>query len=582
MGKQAERRTNTTQREAEETLRARAERTFTARQAQGAHPFPTDDPERLLHELQVHQIELEMQNEELRQAQEALLASQARYFDLYDLAPVGYLTLNEKGTIVEANLAVATLLSVPRRAVLRQRLTRFILAEDQDAYYLQVKQLTATDQPQQCEVRLAQPDGATRWVWLEMAPAHDDAKGAPPTLRVVLSDITARKQAEAERMHLQMQLAQAQKLELVGRLAGGIAHDFNNMLAVILMRAELALQGADPSTPLHRSLTAIHTTAQRSAELVRQLLGFARKQAIAPQALDLNAAVTLMLPMLQQLIGEEVAMIWRPGDELWLVKMDPAQLHQILANLCVNARDAIAGIGEVIIETRNTPVSRPLTIRDHTLPPGDYVTLTVIDNGSGITPAVLEHIFEPFFTTKGAAKGTGLGLATVDGIVQQNRGEIEVLSGPGPGTRMQIYLPRLAAVAETPAPAAPQELPRGHGETILLVEDEQVVLQMAHDALHTLGYQVLTAGAPGEALRLLAGEHPAVALLMTDIIMPEMNGRELAELIAAHQPQVKRLFVSGYPADFVAARGVMERGVHFLQKPYSLHALAVKVHEALL
>jgi PAS domain S-box-containing protein len=397
----------------------------------------------------------------------------------------------------------------------------------------------------------------------------------------IVRDITERKRAEAEREHLHAQLLQAQKMETVGRLAGGIAHDFNNMLAVILMRTEMALYLAEPSSPMHKNLTAIHATSQRSAELVRQLLGFARKQTIAPKVLDLNAAVEGILPMLRKLIDEGIDLIWRPGSHLWPVKIDPLQLEQVLTNLCVNARDAIHGVGAITLETMNVAAEQAASSQREGAAPGDYVRLAVTDTGSGIDSETLKNIFEPFFTTKEAGKGTGLGLATVDGIVQQNGGHIQVRSEPGAGASFRIYLPRVGGSVMEPVTPQIEAHPQGRGETVLLVEDEAAVLGMGKEALLALGYQVITADTPADALRL-ATSHPArIELLITDIVMPGMNGRELAEQIVALQPGIRLIFMSGYPADIVAQRGVLEQGVHFLQKPFSLHDLAAKVKETL-
>ena len=564
----------------EAPLRQRAEQAFAARQAADVAAHPAVDSAQLLHELQVHQIELEMQNEELRQAQEGLAALQARYFDLYDRAPVGYVTLSEKGLILEANLAATVLLGTTRRAAGMQTLTQFILPGDQDIYYRQRRLLLQTNEVQRCEVRIMRPDGGIGWVRLDMSIARDEAEGSH-IVRVVLSDITERKRVEQEREQLQAQLAQARKMESIGRLAGGIAHDFNNMLAVIMIRTEMTLLTADPATSLHRNLTAIYETSQRSAGLVRQLLGYARKQTIAPIALDLNAAVAGTLAMLHGLIGEDLELAWHPGAALWSVKMDPSQIDQVLTNLCINARDAIQGVGAITIETANVTLAQTVAVNGSVIVPGDYVLLSVSDSGSGMESELLAHVFEPFFTTKVFGKGAGLGLATVDGIVQQNGGQIQVVSAPGCGTAFRIYLPRFGEEPPAPVAVVPQDLPRGAGETVLLVEDEATVLNMAVEALEFLGYMVLAATAPGEALHLATAHAGKLDLLITDIVMPEMNGRALAEQIAAIQPGIQRIYVSGYPADFVAHRGVLEAGVHFLQKPFTLQDLAAKVQEVL-
>ena len=328
----------------------------------------------------------------------------------------------------------------------------------------------------------------------------------PDALVVVFNDITERKRAEAEEARLEAQLRQAQKMESVGRLAGGVAHDFNNMLGVILGHAELALKRLDPAQPLHADLEEVRKAAVRSADLTRQLLAFARQQTIAPIVLDVNAAVAATLNMLRRLIGEEIDLRWRPQADLWPILMDPSQIDQVLANLCVNSRDAIAGVGRVTIETVHRSLTEEYCAAHPGFTPGDYVVLAVSDDGCGMDENVLSHLFEPFFTTKGLGQGTGLGLATVYGIVKQNNGSIHVYSEPGRGTTIRIYLPRhVAGPGQGRAPGATAPESRGH-ETILLVEDEAAILRLATRMLTMQGYTVLAAGTPGEAVRL-ASEH---------------------------------------------------------------------------
>lgn len=393
-------------------------------------------------------------------------------------------------------------------------------------------------------------------------------------------EIAERKRVEESEHILQERLARAQKLEAIGQLAGGVAHDFNNMLAVILMRSELALQKLDPSSPLHHYLTEIHKTAQRSADLTRQLLGFARKQIVMPQVLSLNTEIAASLSMVRSLVGEAITVEWRPGENLWPVRLDLSQLNQLLVNLCVNARDAIDGVGKIVIRTENSVLDASLTDPSFDLTPGDHVLLTISDDGCGMSREVLSHLFEPFFTTKELGKGTGLGLATVYGIVHQNGGYIQVYSEVGVGTTFKIYFPRYR---ETPAsPESPiSVVPRGGEETILLVEDEQAVLEMIAENLRKLGYTVLTAATPAEALRLAAAHSQPIDLLITDVIMPEMNGRQLAAEIALFHPRLRRLFISGYPVDFITHRAVIDESDQILLKPFSFHQLAEAAQRAL-
>ena len=396
-----------------------------------------------------------------------------------------------------------------------------------------------------------------------------------------IRDITERKHGKQEQTRLEAQLQQAQKMESVGRLAGGVAHDFNNMLGVILGHAELALRQVDPALPLHADLLEIRKAANRSADLTRQLLGFARRQSVAPKVLDLNEVVAGMLKMLRRLVGEEIAVEWLPDPDLWPVKMDPSQIDQVLANLCVNARDAIDGIGRISIETGNITFDQNYCAIHPEFMPGEYVLLSASDDGCGMEKDTLSSLFEPFFTTKAMGEGTGLGLATVYGIVKQNHGFINVYSELTEGTTFKIYLPRHESEpGRAGAPGAATPAARGQ-ETILLVEDEQAILGLTKRMLEHYGYTVLAAGTPGEAIRLAKEHAGEIQLLMTDVVMPEMNGRALTKNLLSLYPQLKRLFMSGYTADVIAYRGVLDEGVHFIQKPFSTEDLATKVRNAL-
>ncbi|HEY5492287.1 MAG TPA: ATP-binding protein, partial [Gemmatimonadaceae bacterium] len=349
----------------------------------------------------------------------------------------------------------------------------------------------------------------------------------------------------------------------------------------ILGNVEFALEQVKPTDPVHADLEEIRGAAKRSVELTRQLLAFARKQTIAPKVLDLNETVTGMLKMLQRLIGEDIDLRWLPTAELWPVKIDPSQVDQILANLCVNARDAISGIGKLTIETGQRTFDQADCADRPEFMPGEYVMLGVSDDGSGMDQETLAHLFEPFFTTKPMGVGTGLGLATVYGIVRQNNGFIDAYSEPSHGTSFRIYLPRHVGKAERACLEEQRpDAPRGN-ETILLAEDEPGILALTAKMLERQGYTVLRAGTPGEAIRL-AGEHAGeIHLLMTDVVMPEMNGRDLARKLLTLYPNLKRLFMSGYTADVIAHRGVLDDGVQFIQKPFSMDGLTSKVRLAL-
>jgi two-component system cell cycle sensor histidine kinase/response regulator CckA len=397
----------------------------------------------------------------------------------------------------------------------------------------------------------------------------------------IASDVTVIKAMEQEHKRIGEQLKQAQKMESVGRLAGGVAHDFNNMLGAILGYTELGMMGVSPTDPIHATLKDIQKAAQRSADLTRQLLAFARKQTVTPQVLDLNETVEGMLNMLRQLIGENIDLAWLPGKNLGPVRMDPSQIEQLLANLCVNARDAIRDTGNIAVRTGAATLDETYCAAHVGSVPGEYVLLTVSDNGCGMDAETLAHLFEPFFTTKAVGKGTGLGLATVYGMVKQNNGFIDVTSQPDQGTTFTIYLPLFAAEPGRKVKAdAVQAATRGH-ETILLVEDEPMILDIAVKILERQGYTVMAAATPGEAIRLALEHAGEIHLLMTDVVMPEMNGRALAKNLLSLYPDIKRLFMSGYTADVIAHHGVLDEGVQFIQKPFSVQTLAVKVREVL-
>ena len=379
------------------------------------------------------------------------------------------------------------------------------------------------------------------------------------------------------------QLQQAQKMESVGRLAGGVAHDFNNMLGVILGHSEMAMAQINSAEPLFADLEEIRKAAIRSADLTRQLLAFARKQTVAPKILDLNETIEGMLKMLRRIIGEDIDLIWMPGGGLWPVKVDPSQVDQILANLCVNARDAIAGVGKIIVETGNVIIDDEYCAAHTGVVAGEYVRISVSDTGCGMDKQTLAHIFEPFFTTKDVGAGTGLGLATVYGAVQQNNGFVNVYSEPGQGTIFTISLPRHADAGmdgQAPREGEMESAAGGH-ETILLVEDEPAILKITATMLKRLGYTVLAVNAPGEAVRLMHDFTADIHLLMTDVIMPEMNGRDLADQLTALNKGMRCLFMSGYTSDIIASQGILTEGIHFIQKPFSQKELAASIREIL-
>ncbi len=352
------------------------------------------------------------------------------------------------------------------------------------------------------------------------------------------------------------------------------------MLQAILGNVAMALEDLPPGDPVREHIGEIQRSAERSSDLTRQLLAFARKQTIRPRVLDLNNTVAGALKMLRRLLGENLELAWKPGADLWPVMADASQFDHVLTNLCVNSRDAIPGTGKVTIETRNVSMDAASASIAPDGAPGDYVMLAVSDNGIGMDAETKSHLFEPFFTTKGVGKGTGLGLATVFGIVKQNQGQITVESEPGQGTTFRIFLPRsFAAAAESASPATGGAA--GGTETVLVAEDEVQVLNLCHHVLRQRGYHVLAAASPEAALALAEQHAGPIHLLVADVVMPEMNGKELWLRIKARHPETKCLFMSGYTADIIAHHGVLAEGVDFLPKPFSIHALMDKVREVL-
>jgi two-component system cell cycle sensor histidine kinase/response regulator CckA len=419
-------------------------------------------------------------------------------------------------------------------------------------------------------------DGSDYPVEVHLYPA--EYRGRRAFLAIIL-DISERKKAEEEKAKLESQLIQAQKMESIGRLAGGVAHDFNNMLSVILGYAELLKARLPAGDPLVKDVLEIEKAGIHSRDITRQLLAFSRKQIIEPRSVNLNDLIESAQNTLARLIGEDIDQRFHPGKDLWKIKIDPSQVDQILMNLAINARDAMPRGGKLMIETKNIHLDEAYCRTNAECLPGHYVLLEVSDDGAGMDKEILSHIFEPFFTTKEVGKGTGLGLATVYGIVKQNNGFINVYSEPGRGTTFKIYIPRIRG-EEITEKNEETIVAKGTG-TVLLVEDNVMVRGMTTAVLKELGYTVLVAETPQNALSLCESKDTTIDLLMTDVVMPEMNGTELRDKIRAIRPEIKVLFMSGYTSNVIVHRGVLGEGVQFVQKPFSMHDLARKVREAI-
>ncbi len=425
----------------------------------------------------------------------------------------------------------------------------------------------------QMENEFSYPDGATGWFELRFIPV-------PEGVCILSLDISDRKRSEAALERTEAQLRHAQKMEAVGRLAGGVAHDFNNILSAVLSYTSLVLDDLPANDPLREDIEEIEQAGQRGAELTKQLLAFSRQQVLAPRAVDVNQILGAIENMLRRLLGADVELTLLPAPAVGTIVADPGAVEQILLNLAVNARDAMPSGGKLTIETRNVELDEEYA-RDHLgVKPGPYVMLAVSDTGTGMDKETQARIFEPFFTTKDKDKGTGLGLSTIFGIIKQSAGHIWLYSEPGSGATFKIYLPRVESEPEDGATPPPPDSSRGN-ETILLVEDDDQVRNVACSILRRRGYRVLATTNAGEAL-LACEQHTAtIHLLLTDVVMPRMNGRQLAERLAKLRPGMKVLFMSGYTDEAVMQHGVLESEVAYLQKPITPEALAQKVRQVL-
>jgi PAS domain S-box-containing protein len=552
-----------------------------------------DKLQRAIHELAVHRVELEMQNEELVKSRDELEKSLARYKELYDFAPLGYITLGCDGTIHDVNLAAANMLGLGRSRLSGELLRNFVWAEDISLFDGMLTALYSGKRAGISEIRFVRGNVGNGGVLLP------DATDALPTqmqvtlridavvgddlqeCRIAMIDISEQKSVEIENAALHASMAQVRRMESIGRLAGGVAHDFNNMLQVMLCNVEMMGVDEDAERINPERLSEMTQCIQKSASLVRQLLAFARSQPFRPEVLDLNTMVANMTKMLGRLLGENIRLTFTHTPEQLLVKMDPSQIDQILANLAVNARDAINGCGVVTIRVSGVTVEASNREANPEIPNGSYALLTVTDSGSGIDPSIIDNIFEPFFSTKPLVESTGLGLASVYGIVRQNHGFIRVLSEVGQGTTFNIYLPLVSGVApERFLSDEPADVPEGQ-ESILLVEDDERVRRRTAEFLEQCGYTVLQASTPEDALRLFDASFMQIDLLITDLVMPGMSGRDLAMKITSRYPGLPTLFISGYASESLDLEGAPEASVPLLSKPYSLSSLAYAVREVL-
>jgi PAS domain S-box-containing protein len=509
-------------------------------------------------------------NAALRSAQQALKASEANFRSLVVNAPYGICRSNANGQLVDANPALNAMLGFTGGDELLRRNLATDIYRDPEQRALLLECFRSGRSFDKVEAEWTRQDGSAVVVRASARPIRDTDKSV--SFELYAEDIT-------EQRALEQQLRQSQKMEAVGRLAGGIAHDFNNLLMVISGYCEFLQQKLGPDPSLRGCAQEIANAADRATSLTRQLLAFSRKQMLTPKVLDLNAVVSENLKMLPRLIGEDIELATLPAEGLGKVKADPGQIEQVVMNLVVNARDAMPSGGKLTIETANVTLDEAYARRHPGVAPGEYVMLAISDTGVGMDKETQSHIFEPFYTTKGQ-KGTGLGLSMVYGIVKQSGGYIWVYSELGQGTTFKVYLPRVEEAEEKPVLQPAAGPPLGH-ETILVVEDEPQLRDLTRQFLEMHGYTVLVAEHGAAALEVAQQHRGVIHLLLTDIIMPVMNGRELAQRMAVLSPQTRILFMSGYTENAIWRNGMIENSANFLQKPFTLDALTRKVREVL-
>jgi PAS domain S-box-containing protein len=518
---------------------------------------------------------------ERARSEEALRESEERFRLTFAQAAVGLAHVNTAGRWVLVNQKLCDIVGYSAEELSRLTFQQITYPGDLGETIANARTLLAGEIENYCvEKRYVRKDGSPVWVELTVSLARDFG-GRPKYFIGVIEDISGRKQAEAALKRSEEQLRQSQKLEAIGRLAGGLAHDFNNILTAITGYSDLVLRRLGSVDPLRRSVEEIRRAAERAASLTHQLLAFSRKQMMQVKVLDLNAVVAEMESFLRRLIGEDIQLVTSLDPDLRRVKADPGQIEQVIMNLVVNARDAMPQGGRLRIETKDVSLSEPYLDDAGSVESGDYVVLSIADTGIGMNSEIKQKIFEPFFTTKEEGKGTGLGLAMVYGIVKQSGGSIRVHSEAGAGTTFMVYLPAVEEFVKAQSNGSRHIEAPGGTETVLLVEDEDMVRELVVEVLETEGYTVFSARRGAEALRLCAEQIMPINLLITDVVMPEMSGRELAEHLTARHPEIKVLFISGYTDDAIFRHGVQESNVAFLQKPFTTSELAAKVRSVL-
>ena len=520
---------------------------------------------------------------ERKRGEAVLRESEARHRAVLETAMDAFVGMDDKGHVIEFNPAAERMFGQARADVIGRELAEVIIPSAfRDAHRRGLARYLATGEHtilgRRIEVSARRADGTEFPVELTVTVARMDG---PPTFSAYVRDLTEQKRADAARSSLELQLQQAQKMEAVGRLAGGVAHDFNNLLTVISGRAHMLLSRLKPGDPMHRDVDLIQKTSQRAVALTSQLLAFSRKQVVQPRVLELGPLVADLVPMLQRMIGEDMELVVEPVRGTGRVKVDPSQMQQVLMNLAVNARDAMPNGGRIGVSIRDVEVDEAAALHPTNLPPGPYVALAVSDTGTGMSAETAAHVFEPFFTTKEQGKGTGLGLSTVYGIVEQSRGHIQVQSEPDRGTTFTIHLPRVEEPLATDQPTDAGRRLRTTSRTVLVVDDEPEVLDLATEILRRVGYSVLQAADGAAALEVARGHEGEIHLLVTDMVMPGMSGRDLAERLRALRHALPVLYVSGYVQDAAARATLGREHSAFVAKPFTPELLTDRVRELL-
>ncbi|MEW6376940.1 MAG: PAS domain S-box protein [Thermodesulfobacteriota bacterium] len=520
-------------------------------------------------------------NTERKHAEQALRESEERYRNILDAIEDGYFEADIAGNFTFFNNSLQKIFGYSKEELIGVNNRQYMDKEMAKKVYQRFNRVYTTGEPAKAfEYEIIRKDFTKRILEGSISLIRN-AKGERIGFRVIARDITERKRAEEEMRSLQEQLRQSQKMEAIGRLAGGIAHDFNNLLTIIKGYSQLSLLDLKERDPLKGNIQEIQKASQRATDLTRQLLAFSRRQMMEMKVLNLNVLLKDLDKMLRRVIGEDIELVNSLADDLGQVKTDPGQIEQVIMNLAVNARDAMPKGGKLTIETANVELDEAYARAHIGVTPGRYVMLSMSDTGVGMTPDVRERIFEPFFTTKEKGEGTGLGLSMVYGIVKQSGGSIWVYSEPVQGTTFKIYLPRVDELPEEIGKKEiKEEIPWGN-ETVLVVEDDEAVRKLAVKVLEKQGYNVLEASNGTDALEICEKQKGSIHMILTDVVMPEMNGRQLVERFRQVYPYFKVLYMSGYTDNTIVHHGVLEKGVNYIQKPFTPEALARKVREVL-